>query len=640
MAKAKTESKPEKKLEFQAEVTKVLDLVVHSLYSNKEIFLRELISNASDACDKLRYLSLTENNLIDPGTEFGITLSVNEKAKSITVADNGIGMNHDELIENLGTIARSGTTAFLESLSGDEKKDADLIGQFGVGFYSCFSVAKKVEVASRRAGEDQAWLWSSEGAGSFTITESKRDTQGSTVTVYLDKDSKEYLEDARIRNIVKTYSDHISLPINLETTKDTNKSGETTSDQINTGSAIWTRSKSDITEEQYKEFYHHVGHVFDDPWLTLHNRVEGKIEYTNLLYVPSSRPFDLMNPERKHRVKLYVKRVFITDDCEDLMPHFLRFVRGIVDSEDLPLNVSREMLQHNVLVGHIKKALVKRIFSELKKKATKKAEEYATFWDNFGAVLKEGLYEDHENRDKLLELVRFKSTESDNLVSLEDYVGQMNEGQEEIFYISGEDAETLKSSPQIEGFKSRGVEVLLMTDPIDEFWLPMVHVFNEKSFKSVTSGDIDIGKIKRSDEAGEEKEKPEAADDAAVAKLLIAFKEELGDAVKDVRASDRLTDSAVCLVAGEGDMDLHLERMLKSQGHMDVPTSARVLEINSTHDLIKQLSVLTDDLTRKEDLQNMAHLLLDQARIIEGEAVSDPVAFSKRLNSALAKGLV
>ena len=640
MAKAKTESKPEKKLEFQAEVTKVLDLVVHSLYSNKEIFLRELISNASDACDKLRYLSLTENNLIDPGTEFGITLSVNEKAKSITVADNGIGMNHDELIENLGTIARSGTTAFLESLSGDEKKDADLIGQFGVGFYSCFSVAKKVEVVSRRAGEDQAWLWSSEGAGSFTITESERDTQGSTVTVYLDKDSKEYLEDARIRNIVKTYSDHISLPINLETTKDTNKSGETTSDQINTGSAIWTRSKSDITEEQYKEFYHHVGHVFDDPWLTLHNRVEGKIEYTNLLYVPSSRPFDLMNPERKHRVKLYVKRVFITDDCEDLMPHFLRFVRGIVDSEDLPLNVSREMLQHNVLVGHIKKALVKRIFSELKKKATKKAEEYATFWDNFGAVLKEGLYEDHENRDKLLELVRFKSTESDNLVSLEDYVGRMNEGQEEIFYISGEDAETLKSSPQIEGFKSRGVEVLLMTDPIDEFWLPMVHVFNEKSFKSVTSGDIDIGKIKRSDEAGEEKEKPEAADDAAVAKLLIAFKEELGDAVKDVRASDRLTDSAVCLVAGEGDMDLHLERMLKSQGHMDVPTSARVLEINSTHDLIKQLSVLTDDLTRKEDLQHMAHLLLDQARIIEGEAVSDPVAFSKRLNSALAKGLV
>ncbi|MBT3991693.1 MAG: molecular chaperone HtpG [Rhodospirillaceae bacterium] len=636
MAKAKTEEK----LEFQAEVAKVLDLVIHSLYSNKEIFLRELISNASDACDKLRYLSLTESNLIDPGTELGITLSVNEKAKSLTISDNGIGMNHDELIENLGTIARSGTTAFLESLSGDEKKDADLIGQFGVGFYSCFSVAKKVEVITKRAGEDQAWLWASEGAGSFTIVEAERDTQGSTVTVYFDKDNKEYLEEARIRNIVKTYSDHISLPINLATTTEKEGKEEASIDQLNSGSAIWTRGKSDITEEQYKEFYHHVGHVFDDPWLTLHNRVEGKIEYTNLLYVPSSPPFDLMNPERKHKVKLYVKRVFITDDCEDLMPGYLRFVRGIVDSEDLPLNVSREMLQHNVLVGHIKKALVKRIFSELKKKATKKPEEYANFWNNFGAVLKEGLYEDHDNRDTLLELTRFNSTLNDDLLSLEDYVGRMNNGQEEIFYITGDDAQTLKTSPQIEGFKSKGVEVLLLTDPVDEFWLSMVGQFNEKPFKSVTSGDIDLGAIKRSDDAEEEKEKPEAADDADIAKLLIAFKEELGEAVKDVRASDRLTDSAVCLVAGEGDMDLHLARMLKQQGHMDVPSSARVLEINSTHALIKKLSGLTDDLTKKEDLQNMAHLLLDQARIIEGEAVADPAAFSKRLNTALAKGLV
>ncbi|MBT4939448.1 MAG: molecular chaperone HtpG [Rhodospirillaceae bacterium] len=640
MAKAKTETKPEEKLEFQAEVAKVLDLVIHSLYSNKEIFLRELISNASDACDKLRYLSLTESNLIDPGTELGITLSVNEKAKSLTISDNGIGMNHDELIENLGTIARSGTTAFLESLSGDEKKDADLIGQFGVGFYSCFSVAKKVEVITKRAGEDQAWLWASEGAGSFTIVEAERDTQGSTVTVYFDKDNKEYLEEARIRNIVKTYSDHISLPINLATTTEKEGKEEASIDQLNSGSAIWTRGKSDITEEQYKEFYHHVGHVFDDPWLTLHNRVEGKIEYTNLLYVPSSPPFDLMNPERKHKVKLYVKRVFITDDCEDLMPGYLRFVRGIVDSEDLPLNVSREMLQHNVLVGHIKKALVKRIFSELKKKATKKPEEYANFWNNFGAVLKEGLYEDHDNRDTLLELTRFNSTLNDDLLSLEDYVGRMNNGQEEIFYITGDDAQTLKTSPQIEGFKSKGVEVLLLTDPVDEFWLSMVGQFNEKPFKSVTSGDIDLGAIKRSDDAEEEKEKPEAADDADIAKLLIAFKEELGEAVKDVRASDRLTDSAVCLVAGEGDMDLHLARMLKQQGHMDVPSSARVLEINSTHALIKKLSGLTDDLTKKEDLQNMAHLLLDQARIIEGEAVADPAAFSKRLNTALAKGLV
>jgi molecular chaperone HtpG len=636
MAKEKTQKKPEEKLEFQAEVAKVLDLVIHSLYSNKEIFLRELISNASDACDKLRYLSLTESNLIDAGTEFAIDISVNQKAKSITIADNGIGMNHDELIENLGTIARSGTTAFLESLSGDEKKDADMIGQFGVGFYSCFSVAKKVEVIAKRAGEDQAWLWTSEGASSFTITEAERDGHGTTVTVYVDKDNKEFLEEMRIRNIVKTYSDHISIPINIAIDKD----GETFVDQINTGSAIWTRGKSDITEEQYKEFYHHVGHVFDDPWLTLHNKVEGKIEYTNLLYIPSSKPFDLMNPERKHKVKLYVKRVFITDDCEDLMPGYLRFVRGVVDSEDLPLNVSREMLQRNILVAHIKKALVKRIFSELKKKATKKPEEYATFWENFGAVLKEGLYEDHENREILLELARFNSTGADGLVSLADYVERMNEGQQEIFYITGDDPETLKSSPQIEGFKSRGIDVLLLTDPVDEFWLSMVGLYNEKQFKSVTSGDINLGDIKSSDDAEETKDKPQAGDDAEIAKLILAFKEELGDAVKDVRASDRLTDSAVCLVAGEGDMDLHLERMLKSQGHMDVQTSTRILEINSTHDLIKQISKLTDDLAKKEDIQNMAHLLLDQARIIEGEAVSDPAAFSKRLNAALAKGLV
>jgi molecular chaperone HtpG len=632
MAKAKTEEK----LEFQAEVAKVLDLVIHSLYSNKEIFLRELISNASDACDKLRYLALTESNLLDGGTELGITLSVDEKAKSLTISDNGVGMSHDELIENLGTIAKSGTTAFLESLSGDEKKDADLIGQFGVGFYACFSVAKKVEVITKRAGEDQAWLWTSEGAGSYTIVEAERATQGSTITVYLDKDSKEYLEEARIQNIVKTYSDHISLPINLEKTE----GDETTLDQLNSGSAIWTRGKSDITDEQYKEFYHHVGHVFDDPWLTLHNRVEGKIEYTNLLFIPSSPPFDLMNPERKHKVKLYVKRVFITDDCEDLMPGYLRFVRGVVDSEDLPLNVSREMLQHNVLVTHIKKALVKRIFSELKKKATKKPEEYATFWNNFGPVLKEGLYEDHENRDTLLELTRFNSTSSDSLLSLEDYIGRMNDGQEDIFYITGDDAEMLKSSPQIEGFKARGIEVLLLTDPVDEFWLSMVGQYNDKQFKSVTSGDLDLGAIKRSDDAEEEKEKPEAADDAEIAKLIIAFKEELGDAVKDVRASDRLTDSAVCLVAGEGDMDLHLARMLKQQGHMDVADSSRILEVNSTHELIKKLSTITDDLTKKEDLQNMAHLLLDQARIIEGEVVTDPGAFSRRLNIALAKGLV
>ena len=410
------EKDTEEQIEFQAEVSKVLDLVINSLYSNKEIFLRELISNASDACDKLRYMSLTDDKIIDKGTTFEIDISVDKKNKALTISDNGIGMNREELVENLGTIAKSGTTAFLESLSGDQKKDADLIGQFGVGFYSSFSVADRVEVISKRAGDKEGWIWKSEGVGSYTISKSSRDNQGTSVTVFINKDNKEYLEEVRIRNIIKTYSDHISIPINFKKT-DTK---ETEIEQLNTGSAIWTRGKSDITQEQYKEFYHHVGHVFDEPWLTLHNKVEGKIEYTNLLFVPSSKPFDLMNPDRKHKVKLYVKRVFITEDCEDLMPGYMRFVRGIVDSEDLPLNVSREMLQHNVLISHIKKALMKRIFSELKKASTKKPDEYLKFWENFGAVLKEGIYEDAENRDALLELARFYTSSSDNIVSLEN----------------------------------------------------------------------------------------------------------------------------------------------------------------------------------------------------------------------------
>jgi len=630
------ENQQEEKLEFQAEVAKVLNLVIHSLYSNKEIFLRELISNASDACDKLRYLALTAPGLLDEGTDFKIDISTNKKDRSITVADNGIGMNRDELIENLGTIARSGTTAFLDSLSGDEQKDAALIGQFGVGFYSCFSVAEKVEVVTRKAGDERAWAWSSDGVGAFTITETERDSQGATVTVYLKKEEKEFIEETRIRNIVKTYSDHISIPIMLA-----EKEGES---QINAGSALWTRPKKDITEEQYKEFYHHVGHVFDDPWLTLHNRAEGKIEYTSLLFVPSSPPFDLMNPERKHRVKLYVKRIFITDDCEDLMPSYLRFVRGIVDSEDLPLNVSREMLQHNVVVTRIKSALVKKVFSELKKKAEKKPEENTVFWNNFGAVLKEGLYEDHSSHDKLLELVRFRSTagSDEDLVSLADYVQRMKDGQEEIYYITGDTPEALRASPQLEGFKARGVEVLLLTDPIDEFWLPAVAAYQEKRFTSVTAGGIDLSNIEKEgkkDDDGDDSTDADNWDDAAVAKLILAFKESLGETVKDVRASDRLTESAVCLVAAEGDMDLHLQRMLKMQGHMDIPTTARILEFNPGHSLIKKLTDSVDNAAKKQVIADAALVLFDQARIVEGESVDDPAAFAQRLNSLMEKGL-
>ena len=623
----------EEKMEFQAEVSKVLGLVINSLYSNKEIFLRELISNSSDACDKLRYLSLTDQQLAKGLAEFSINITTVKKDRTITIADNGIGMNNADLVENLGTVARSGTTAFLESLSGDEKKDSALIGQFGVGFYASFSVAEKVEVLTRKAGEKEAWLWTSDGKSSYSIAEAERNDPGTSVTVYLKKEEKDYIEEARIRNIVRTYSDHISIPIMLA-----GKEGDT---QINTGSAIWTRQKKDITDEQYKEFYHHVANVYDEPWLTLHNRAEGKIEYTNLMFIPSSKPYDLMNPDRKNRLQLYVKRVFITDDCDDLMPAYLRFVRGIVDSEDLPLNVSREMLQHNVVVKRIRSALIRRVFNELKKKAEKDPEEFSKFWANFGAVLKEGLYEDHENRDKILEIVRFNSTASDKLISLAEYVERMKKGQTEIYYISGEGLDLVKASPQLEGFKARGIEVLLMTDPVDEFWLPMVGQFDEKPFTSATSSSVDLSKIKSVKDKKENDDKNEAkkADDASVAKLILALKESLGETVKDVCSSDRLTDSAVCLVAGEGDMDLHLERMLKMQGQMEVPTAARVLEINPAHPLIIKMSEVVNKPAKKTALNDMALLLFDQARIIEGEPVSDPAAFSQRLNSILEQGL-
>ena len=623
----------EEKMEFQAEVSKVLGLVINSLYSNKEIFLRELISNSSDACDKLRYLSLTDQQLAKGLAEFSINITTVKKDRTITIADNGIGMNNADLVENLGTVARSGTIEFLESLSGDEKKDSALIGQFGVGFYASFSVAEKVEVLTRKAGEKQAWLWTSDGKSSYSIAEAERNDPGTSVTVYLKKEEKDYIEEARIRNIVRTYSDHISIPIMLA-----GKEGET---QINTGSAIWTRQKKDITDEQYKEFYHHVANVYDEPWLTLHNRAEGKIEYTNLMFIPSSKPYDLMNPDRKNRLQLYVKRVFITDDCDDLMPAYLRFVRGIVDSEDLPLNVSREMLQHNVVVKRIRSALIRRVFNELKKKAEKDPEEFSKFWANFGAVLKEGLYEDHENRDKILEIVRFNSTASDKLISLAEYVERMKKGQTEIYYISGEGLDLVKASPQLEGFKARGIEVLLMTDPVDEFWLPMVGQFDEKPFTSATSSSVDLSKIKSVKDKKENDDKNEAkkADDASVAKLILALKESLGETVKDVCSSDRLTDSAVCLVAGEGDMDLHLERMLKMQGQMEVPTAARVLEINPAHPLIIKMSEVVNKPAKKTALNDMALLLFDQARIIEGEPVSDPAAFSQRLNSILEQGL-
>ena len=622
--------------QFQAEVARLLDIVAHSLYSNKEIFLRELISNASDACDRLRYAALTDGDLMEGDATLRIVVEADAKARSLSVVDNGIGMNRDELIENLGVIARSGTVDFLERMSGDAKPDLNLIGQFGVGFYSAFMVAKRVEVVSRKAGDDKAWLWQSDGSGQFTVGDGPAEVpRGTRVTVHLDKAQKEFLDPARIEHVVKTYSDHIALPIVL---KEIGDKGEPKGEvQINAASALWSRPKAEISDKQYKEFYHHVGHAFDEPWLTLHNKAEGVIEYTSLLFVPSSKPFDLFHPDRRHRVKLYVRRVFITDDCEELVPAWLRFLRGIVDSEDLPLNISREMLQRNPVLDKIRAALTKRVLRELKAKAKKAPEEYASFWQNFGAVIKEGLYESAEHRDALLALARFRSTNGADWVTLADYVSRMKEGQESIFYAAGDEPEALAHSPQLEAFRAKGIEVLLLTDPVDEFWVPSVGAFDGKSFRSVTRGDIDLDKL---GEATDEDAEAKGADDGAadIASLTALFKLILKDAVKDVRASRRLTDSPVCLVADEGDVDMHLERLLRQHRQID-DAAKRILELNPKHPLIRHLAAEVSEKGDAGEMADLAHLLLDQARIAEGEIVPDPAAFSRRMSAVLMKRL-
>jgi molecular chaperone HtpG len=613
---------------FQAEVSRLLDIVAHSLYSEKEIFLRELISNASDSCDRLRYAALTEPGLAEGDANYRVVLTPVKSSRTLTVADNGIGMNRDELVENLGTIARSGTAAFVKELTGDEKKDMSLIGQFGVGFYSAFMVADKVEVLSRKAGDSEGWRWVSDGRGSFTIEPAANVSRGVRIALHMREGDEEYLEPHRLRQIVKTYSDHIALPIVLA---DGNKE-----ETINSASALWTRPRSEITPEQYKEFYHHVGQSFDEPWLTLHARAEGVLEYTLLLFVPTNKPFDLFDPERKSHLKLYVRRVFITDEGTDLLPSYLRFVRGIVDSEDLPLNISREMLQANPMVARIRQQLTRRVLTEFGKKAEEAPEEYAIFWDNFGAVVKEGLYEDREQRDTLLGLTRFRSTMRDGLISLDQYVEAMRPGQEAIYTITGDNLDLLQKSPQLEGFRARGIEVLLLTDPIDEFCVPSVATYKEKPFKSATRGGVDLDKIEAPDDKKAEAEKPEPP--PKLQSLIAIFKLALGDAVKDVRSSDRLTDSAVCLVADEGDLDMHLERLLKQHRQLDT-TARRILELNPRHRLIERLSASVGETGASEQLGEFAWLLLDQARIVEGEQLPDPPAFARRLAMLLERGL-
>src|SRR6185312_15902612 len=512
------------KREFQAEVSRLLEIVAHSLYSEKEIFLRELISNASDACDRLRYQALTEPELIAGDANFRVVLEPDAKKRTLVIADNGIGMSRQEMIDNLGTIARSGTARFMKEFSGDQKADLALIGQFGVGFYSAFMVAGEVEVVSMKAGEAVAHRWVSDGKGQFTIEEAERPGRGTTITLHLNEADAEYAEPTRLEAIVKKYSDHIALPIVLD-----HAGKEKT---LNSASALWMRPKSEITVEQYKEFYHHVAHAFDEPWLTLHNKAEGVFEYTTMLFVPGSKPFDLFDPARKHRVKLYVRRVFITEDAQELLPPYLRFLRGVVDSEDLPLNVSREMLQNNPTLARMRGQIVKRVLGELAKKAKDDAQDYAKFWENFGAVLKEGIYEDRENSDALLELARFRSSAGEALDSLEEYLGRMKQGQEAIYTIAGDSIEAVAKSPQLEGFRARGIEVLYLTDPVDEFWASSVGEYQKKEFKSVTRGAADLDKI-----AAEAQDGADDRPEGDVAALIAVLKLALGDAVKDVRVS-------------------------------------------------------------------------------------------------------
>ena len=640
---------------FQAEVSKLLGLMARSLYREKEIFLRELISNASDACDKLRYGAITQPDLLGDDASLAVTITPDAKGGVLVVADNGIGMNREELIDNLGTIARSGTEAFVQQMAetagddgagddgdgddggggqdgpaGQDGQAGGLIGQFGVGFYSAFMVAKRVEVVTRRAGEDAGWRWRSDGSGSFTIAPEAEAGRGTRIELHLRKEARAFLEPERLRSVVKAYSDHIGLPIWLE-----NESGQ--KEMVNEGSALWSRPKSEIDEAQYREFYHHIAHMPGDPWHTIHLRAEGRIEYTALLYVPDSRPFDLFDPARRHGVRLYVRRVFITDECEGLMPPYLRFMRGVVDSSDLALNVSRETLQHDPVLAKIRTGLVKRVLSDLAKRATKAPEEYASFWQNFGAVLKEGLYEDAGQKERLLPLVRFQSVGGgERWLSLDDYVDVMPEQQEAIYYMSGDDPGALRRSPHIEGFRARDIDVLLMADPVDQFWLPMIGAYRDKPFRSVTQGASDLDRFAVSDEA-----KAAAADAPApgeMDKLIALVKLTLADAVKDVRTSERLTDSPVCLVADEGDLDMHLERLLRQHKH-DIPAQKRVLEINPSHDLTRALARLVGQKGATDALEDAAYLLLDQALILEGEPVPDPAAFTRRLSALVSRGL-
>ncbi len=607
------------KMQFQAEVNKLLNIVVNSLYSEKYIFLRELISNASDACDKLKYLALTHPDIAKASGQLKISIVPDAKANTLAVIDNGIGMNKDDLINHLGTIARSGTADFVKNVS-ENGSDFDLIGQFGVGFYSAFMVADKVEILTKKAGEDQAWFWVSNGVDGFEIREAQKETNGTEVKLFLKKDDKNYTDSIYLRHIIRTYSDHIDYPIVLCL-------GEAGEETVNSGSALWAKHKSEITPEQYKEFYHHISKNFDDPWLTLHFKAEGNIEYTGLLFIPSGAPYDLFQPDRKNGLKLYVNKVFISDKVEELMPHYLRFVKGVVDSSDLELNISREMLQQNVLIEKIKHGLVNRVLKELKKRS-KDYDDYKKFWDNFGIVLKEGIYEDFSNREEIASISLFASTHDlTKLTSLDDYISRVQTEQKAIYYITGDDINVLNNNPQLEAFKAKGIEVLLLTDPIDEFWTQTLPNYKNYAIKHISQAELDLA-LKREDK------KAEAGDLEKLTKMLgDLFKDKVGK----VTTTEKLTTSPASLTVENGQMSIHLERLMRNHQQQTAFASTRILELNPYHPLIIKMAESIGDEKMHDKIQEVGRILLDQALIAEGEAISDPSYYTGKVSEYILK---
>ncbi len=625
-------AKPSNKqsMPFQAEVKQLLQLMIHSLYSNKEIVLRELISNASDAADKLRFEAISNGGLYEGDSDLKIRIAFDKDARTVTISDNGIGMSRDEVISHIGTIAKSGTKEFFNALSGDQAKDANLIGQFGVGFYSAFIIADKVTLSTRRAGEATAVRWESSGEGDFTLEEADKATRGTDVVLHLREAEDEFLSDWKLKTIIRKYSDHITLPIVMKKSewKDGAEVPTDEDETVNTASALWARNKNDITEEEYQEFYKHVSHDFENPLSYTHSRVEGKQEYISLLYIPSKAPFDLYDRERRHGIKLYVKRVFIMEDAEKLMPQYLRFVRGVIDTSDLPLNVSREILQSSRDVDAIKAGSVKKVLSLLEDMAENKPDDYAKFYGEFGRVLKEGPGEDFANKDKIAGLLRFASTKTDNeeqTVSLKDYIARMQPVQELIYYITAESFAAAQHSPHLEIFRKKGIEVLLLSDRVDEWLLGSLTEFDGKKLQSIAKGDLDLGKLESDTEKDIQKKIEEEAKS-----LVEKIKTSLGEQVKDVRVTHRLTDSPACLVSDANDLSGNLARMLKAAGQT-APESKPILEINPGHKLVKRL----ENETAEAVFKDLALVLFDQALLAEGGSLNDPASFVKRMNSLI-----